>query len=131
MTQLNSPTLSLLWQRTGALLLVLAVLWAQALGLTHRVLHADTAWTGNAQKTSFDQNSTVTELGLLAHFLGGKAGDPDCRLYDQLALGEAAPPGALAAPILPAGHTPLALPAVLLVNVGFAVFQARAPPVIR
>lgn len=114
-----------IWQRAGALLLVLALLWAQALGLAHRVLHA-----GTAPATAVEM-PRAADTGPLAHLLGGKVGDADCRLYDQLAHGDAVP--LPLAPMLPA-VPPLALAVVepAFVFLSFcAPFAARAPPAIR
>lgn len=102
----------------AAVLLVLALLWAQLLGLAHGVLHAVPASVA-AQATPAP--------GLLAHLLAPAGDEGECRLYDQLGHG---------APLLPLALT---LPSVLPLLPAWAVllprplepcaaFAARAPP---
>lgn len=116
---------SSMWQHAGAWLLVLALLWAQALGLAHRVLHA-----GGAPVAVVDAGHAAP-AGLLGHLLGGKSGDAECRLYDQLAHGDAVPlPPVVALPALPPALLAVVEPTLVCV-LARAAFAARAPPAVR
>lgn len=112
-------------QLPGVLLLVLALLWAQLLGLAHGVLHA-----GPAAHAAQASASHPPAPGLLAHLLAPAGDEGECRLYDQ--LGHGVP--LLSLPVLPAAALPV-LPAwaVLLPlwPQPCAAFAARAPPLSR
>lgn len=108
----------------GTVLLVLALLWSQLLGLAHGVRHAVPATPGAAVAA---QASATPAPGLLAHLLAPAGDDGECRLYDQLGHG---------APLL---QLSLVLPSVLPLLPAWAVllprplepcaaFAARAPP---
>lgn len=108
------------------LLLVVALLWAQMLGLAHRALHSPQA--GSAQAA---QGSTAHAPGLLAHLLAPDGDESDCRLYDQLGHADALPS-------LPSLALALPLPVFLSTAVitrlflpAPAAFEARAPPLVR
>ena len=112
----------------GVVLLVLALLWAQLLGLAHGVLHAGAA--GHQPAAVVAQQQIPAAPGLLGHLLAPSDDDSKCRLYDQ--LGHGVP--LLQLPVLPAAALPLlpmwaALPA--LRPQPCAVFAARAPPISR
>lgn len=109
----------------GTALLVLALLWAQLLGLAHGVLHAVPA-AAPAHDTALHAQAAPAP-GLLAHLLAPAGDEGECRLYDQLGHG---------APLL---QLSLALPSVLPMLPAWAVllprsvepcaaFAARAPP---
>ncbi|WP_128001847.1 hypothetical protein [Piscinibacter defluvii] len=94
-------------------LLLALVLFAQTLGLVHRVLHAPSVHPTAAQAE---------------HDFGHDAGDIDCRLFDQLAhadiaFGTPAPAVAEARPLPPAAQ----LPAGRLAPQASG-FLARGPP---
>ncbi len=109
----------------GVVLLVLALLWAQLLGLAHGVLHAHVAHNSPAV---WVQAQPAQDL--LAHLLAPASDESECRLYDQLGQG---------GPLLPVLATPaLALPLVpawvvlqSLQQRPCAAFAARAPPTSR
>lgn len=120
----------------GAVLLVLALLWAQLLGLAHGVLHghgvparvelsAQGAGQGHEAHEVHD-----THGGLLAHLLAPADEGGECRLYDQLGQGaasaQALPVLPTALPLLPAWAALRALPPHPC-----AAFAARAPPASR
>jgi len=111
----------------GTALLVLALLWAQLLGLAHGVRHALPA---THETTAVVAQHPSASAGLLAHLLAPAGDESECRLYDQ--LGHAAPTGSLpvvvaaALPVLPAWSV---LPA--LWPRPCASFAARAPPLSR
>lgn len=110
----------------GTVLLVLALLWAQLLGLAHGVLHAVPV-TAAAQDPVLHAQAVPSAPGLLAHLLAPAGDEGECRLYDQLGHG---------APLL---QLSLSLPSVLPMLPAWAVllprplqpcaaFAARAPP---
>lgn len=109
----------------GVMLLVLALLWAQLLGLAHGVLHAHVAHNSPAVGAQ-----AQPAQDLLAHLLAPASDENECRLYDQLGQG---------GPLLPVLATPaLALPLVpawvvlqSLQQRPCAAFAARAPPTSR
>lgn len=107
-------------RRLAALLLV-ALLWAQALGLAHRTTHG---------LASAVHAAAATEA---AHASDGPFGHDEsqaaqCRLFDQLALGEPlAPSGEPAA--AEAGSACAAPPAArAAARASLAAYLARAPP---
>lgn len=111
----------------GLGLLVLALLWAQLLGLAHGVRHAAPAAAGAWHALA---HATPGAQDLLTHLAAPAAETPDCRLYDQ--LGQAAP--LLQLPPWPAAVVPAWLaPAVRAVPVlaVCAAYAARAPPATR
>jgi len=112
------------------LLLVVALLWAQLLGLAHHVLHSPQAGTVPAV-AQVAHGHEEPASGLLAHLLAPDGDESDCRLYDQLGHADVLP--ALAQPSL-------ALPLPLYVAQAVlacrflpapAPFEARAPPLVR
>lgn len=123
------PTTSYPFRRLpGVALLVLALLWAQLLGLAHGVMHVHGVQVP-ALAAAQDQNHGHAEDGL-AQLLAHASGDSECRLYDQLGHGGpvATPPIALptALPLLPAWVVLQALQPRPCV-----AFAARAPPASR
>ncbi|MCZ8252282.1 MAG: hypothetical protein O9318_07415 [Hylemonella sp.] len=113
----------------GTVLLVLALLWAQLLGLAHGVLHShDPQAPAVAQVQEHDHAHAAH--GGLSQLLAHAAGDSECRLYDQLgqggpvAVSHIALPTAL--PLLPAWVVLKALQPRPCV-----AFAARAPPASR
>ena len=97
-------------------LLVVALLWAQSLGLWHRQVHA-----GLSQ-------ATHTSVSVGSKLFSNHQSDTDCRLFDQLSHADGATALLAGAPAL------LALPEILRASHGLAVarwhalFQARGPP---
>lgn len=95
-----------------AWLLAALLLGAQALGLAHRVQHAP----GVAPAP-------------LAWVDAHEAGDPDCRLIDQLAHGDLLCAAAVAVPAALPAVRPVVLAARPALAAGpAAAYQARAPP---
>jgi hypothetical protein len=119
-----------------ALLLVVALLWAQMLGLAHRVLHAPTppaAVSVLAQLVAGAPalEQAVTPTGLLDHLFSPAKGDSECRVYDQLGLADTLPSVAvlsLPEPV-PTTHDTAPLPADC--GSGTVLFEARGPPAVR
>lgn len=119
-----------------ALLLVVALLWAQMLGLVHRVLHAPAPSAAVPVLAQLDPagaalQQAVAPAGLLDHLFSPAKGDSDCRAYDQLGLADALPSVAvLSLPVpAPATHEIARLPADC--GSGTFLFEARGPPVVR
>lgn len=108
-------------------LFVLALLWAQLLGLAHGVRHGLAV---PAPAHAHVHAAAAHAPGLLAHLLAPASEEAECRLYDQ--LGHAAPLPALA--VFATAALPVfrvwtalqcALPAPRL------AYAARAPPASR
>lgn len=126
-------------QLPGSVLLALALLWAQLLGLAHGVLHGhgvparvELSAQGAGQGHEAHEAHAVhdTHGGLLAHLLAPADEGGECRLYDQLGQGavsaQALPALPTALPLLPAWVALRALPPHPC-----AAFAARAPPASR
>lgn len=111
--------------------LVLALVWAQSMGLWHRVVHWDaphTARAGMALPSALHVGQTPK---LMQRLFAGHLLDTDCQFFDQHSHGDllssatAATVGlALSAPVLVASHA-------LAVARWHALFQARGPPSLR
>lgn len=112
------------------LFLVVALLWAQMLGLAHRALHSPQAGSVPLAAQAA-QGATAHAPGLLAHLLAPGGDESDCRLYDQLGHADVLP--ALALPSL-ALALPLYVSQAVLAHLFLpapAAFEARAPPLVR
>ncbi|MBX9870773.1 MAG: hypothetical protein K2X75_02150 [Burkholderiaceae bacterium] len=113
----------------GTVLLVLALLWAQLLGLAHGVLHVHDL---QAQPVAAAQDHDHEDAGhgLLAQLLAHASGDSECRLYDSLGQG-----GPVVAPQLAIPSALPLLPAWVVLQAlqprPCAAFAARAPPASR
>ncbi len=107
----------------GTVLLVLALLWAQLLGLVHGVLHVHAGHAPAVQAQPAPQD-------LLSHLLSPAGDESECRLYDQLGQGGLLPQ----LPLAPALAQPL-VPAWVVLQAlqprPCAAFAARAPPSFR
>jgi hypothetical protein len=91
--------------------LLLSLLFAHSLGLLHRVQHADLAAPG-------------AESALFGHH-----DSQECRLYDQLASGDALPLPVLPPALPSVGAQAFAeAPAAAWLAAAPAAYQARAPP---
>ena len=110
----------------GVVLLVVALLWAQLLGLAHGVLHAGVAAQAVGPRAGA-QVSVASASGLLGHLLAPASDEGQCRLYDQ--LGHGGP--TLQLPVLPAAVLPVLQ--VWAVRLPLraqpcTAFEARGPP---
>ncbi len=115
---------SRLWP--GTVLLVLALLWAQLLGLAHGVLHGHAGHAPQAQS----QAVSAAPQDLLSHLLAPASGEGECRLYDQ--LGQGGPLlSSLAAPALALPQVPAWVLLQALQPRVCVAFAARAPPASR
>ncbi len=106
----------------GVVLLVLALLWAQLLGLAHGVLHAHVAHHSPAVLAQ-----AQPAQDLLAHLLAPAGDESECRLYDQLGQGGPLVP-VLAVPALALPLVPAWVVLQALQPRPCAAFAARAPP---
>jgi len=123
----GTPELSLSLRRCGWLLrwwLVLALVWAPALGLMHRHLHA----SGPGNPVQVTATAEAAGLGRLFAHQGGAS---DCPLFDQLCAAD----GLVS---LPALALPVALPVFTFqVTLGdapvrrVARYDARGPPAVH
>jgi hypothetical protein len=127
----QTHTLTSRHQGAWALLLVLALLWAQTLGLAHRVWHVPGQLAPELSQVSqvrFALSPGAVRTGLLDHFQSGAQGDPSCQMLDQLGLGESL----TACPILALPTVLFASILVVWVGIGspseLATFEARGPP---
>jgi len=104
-----------------------ALLWLQALGLWHLVVHGHAAPGGAAATfaSGFDPHDHHDDRA----FAGHDEGDPQCRLFDQLAHADIAFASPAALPARAAQGGPVsATPAGRLAPQA-AGFLARGPPV--
>lgn len=102
-------------------LLAAALLWLQALGLWHHVVHGAALHGDSAVAFAHEHADDHA-------FAGHDEGDAQCRLYDQLAHADIAFGMASAAPILALHGEPMAaVPAGRLAPQA-AGFLARGPP---
>lgn len=113
----------------GMALLVLGLLWAQLLGLSHSVLHVPGVQVPVLAAAGPDQHAHEAH-GLLAHLLAPADEAGECPLYDQLGHGG---PAASTQIVLPTALPRLPTWAVLqaLQPRPCAAFAARAPPASR
>jgi hypothetical protein len=128
----HRPASAAILRRVGLVWLVLALVWAPALGLMHRQVHG-TAGLAQIRAAGLPAAATSTTSTALADGLAslfiGHGSLADCQLYDQCSTADTLPgvPALALAPVLPA----LVLPVVAgRVPPGRAVpYHARGPPV--
>ena len=104
-------------------LLAAALLWLQALGLWHHVVHG----------VGVHGDGPVAAAGVHHHagdhsFAGHDEGDPQCRLYDQLAHADLAAGSASPAPVAAVHGEPMTLTPAGRLAPQAAGFLARGPP---
>jgi hypothetical protein len=114
-----------------ACVLVLALVWAQSLGLWHSVVHGDAPYAARTGVSQLAAQDTGQAPSLLQRLFAAHQLDADCQFFDQHSHGDilsAAPAVvvvlALSAPALVASHA-------LAVARWHALFQARGPPSVR
>lgn len=105
-------------------LMAAALLWLQALGLWHQVVHGHAVHGGATQASASEHDSHDDHA-----FAGHDEGDPQCRLFDQLAHADIAFASASEAPGLAACSGPVAAPPAGRLAPQAAGFLARGPPV--
>lgn len=117
--------------------LALAVVLAQTLGLMHGVMHGNVhslqvelAEQSELASGSDDHDHDHSD-SWVERLFGSHGDESDCRVYDQLSHGDAAP--ATAGPTLPLSLTPFVFSLLpgLAVARWHALFQARGPPNLR
>lgn len=114
-----------------ACVLVLALVWAQSLGLWHRAVHGEAFHGARAAVAQLAAPEQGLAPSLMQRLFTGHQYDADCQFFDQHchgdALAAAAPVAAVLAlptPVLLASHA-------LAVARWHAQFQARGPPSVR
>jgi len=114
-----------------AWVLVLALLWAQSLGLWHGIVHGGHGVGSVHASLALADTGQAQSHGFFESLFGNHHDGLDCELFDQLCHGDAL----ATAPVL---VLPLGVPAAHIAHLtGLAVarwaalFQARAPPVSR
>lgn len=132
------------WALGPVLLLACALLWAQALGLAHRVVHGPQL--GGLAATSQTVSQTVTAGGegaedkqrearagqsLWAQLLAAHQSESDCRVFEQLGHADALPTLPLLALPALAPLPPLVAAVVRWLPAPSLPFQARGPPPTR
>lgn len=114
-----------------ACLLVLALMWAQSLGLWHGVVHGDASHSPRIGLAQLAGQEPAQAHNALQRLFAGHLLDSDCQFFDQHSHGDIlsglAPTTAvlaLPAAVLVARHA-------LAVSRWHALFQARGPPSVR
>ena len=112
-------------------MLVLALLWAQSLGLWHGIVHGGHGAGSVHASLTHVVDSHAEPHGFFETLFGSHHDGVDCELFDQLSHGDAlATAPVLALPLgVPAAH--IAHLTGLAVARWAALFQARAPPFFR
>jgi hypothetical protein len=118
-------------RRLLAVVLVLALLWAQSLGLWHGVVHDGHGQRGAVASQQVHGEDHATAPSALVALFSSHEDAADCLFFDQLSHGDAITPvHLLQLPLVP-------LPALLglrhacFVARWHARFQARGPPFLR
>ena len=116
------------WRLSRLGLLVLMLLWSQAMGLWHGTVHPFAGHSSSVQNISAASANEATKIPPIFGFLSAHEEGVDCQLFDQLAHGDA---------LTPLLHIALALvPTAERLRASHADFlqrwhtqyQARAPP---
>ncbi len=118
------------------LVLALALLLAQVLGLMHGVAHAPLAAAGQPGQGPLAGDARAAsgqpaQAWDLASLFSGHHDDSDCRVYDQLGHGDGMPGVLSPAPLLPAAVFILFACCAGIAARTLAPFQARGPPSVR
>lgn len=104
----------------AAALLALALLWAQALGLLHRLQHAPST----AEVAAVALADGTSDGGLYGH----ERKSESCKLYDQLALGDGVVAVAVTVAAVPAAEAPARGAPSAAPGTHRHDYRARAPP---
>jgi hypothetical protein len=122
------------WALGPVLLLACALLWAQALGLAHRIVHGPQLGGLHAlaqPAVAAPDATAVVADGFLAQLFAGHQADSDCRVFEQLSHADTLPVLPLLALPALAPLPPLAVVAASLLIRLVLPFQARGPPTVR
>lgn len=112
-------------------LLVLALLWAQGLGLWHGVVHGDASHSpriGVAQSAAQEPGQPPD---LLQRLFAGHPHDADCQFFDQHSHADILSGLASTTAVLALPAAVLVIRHALAVARWHAQFQARGPPSVR
>ena len=122
------------WALKPVLLLACALLWAQALGLAHRIVHGPQLGSLHVLSQPVALASAAgggVSDGFLAQLFAGHKGDSDCRVFEQLSHADTLPVvPLLALPALVPLPPVVAAAASLFIRL-ILPFQARGPPLTR
>ncbi|MBX3606409.1 MAG: hypothetical protein KF788_14105 [Piscinibacter sp.] len=110
-------------------LLLAAMLLAQGLGLVHRVLHAPRSGVPGVH-ASEAVGTGAPQARAAGDAFGHDEGDPQCRLFDQLAQGDLAFGVVAVAVAAPAPSTPPGAPPTGRLAPQASGFLARGPPLL-
>jgi hypothetical protein len=126
---LNPPSRST--RRALVMLLVLALLWAQSLGLWHGVVHDRHAQNSQAIAQPEHATGHPTGHGTWERLFSSHEDAADCLFFDQLSHGDAI--ASLPMLVLPLASLPVVLQYshALFIARWHAQFQARGPPFFR
>lgn len=123
------------WALSPVLVLACALLWAQALGLAHRIVHGPQLTSLHAVSQPAGAYASgaggVVADGFLAQLFAGHQGDSDCRVFEQLSHADALHGVPLLALPALAPLPPVAVAAGGLFIRLVLPFQARGPPLTR
>lgn len=114
-----------------ACLLVLALVWAQSLGLWHSVVHGDAFHTGRTAAVQSAAPEPGHAPSLLERLFAGHQNDADCQFFDQHSHGDVLSGVAAAMAVLALPTPVLVASHALAVARWHALFQARGPPSVR
>lgn len=114
-----------------ACVLVLALLWAQSLGLWHSVVHGDAFHGGRSGVVQPIAQEPVQTPSLLQRLFAGHQYDADCQFFDQHSHGDALTGVAPAIAVLALPAAVLVASHALAVARWHSLFQARGPPSVR
>lgn len=121
-----------LGRNAAVCVLMLALLWAQSLGLWHSAVHGDAqhhgARSAMAQATAHEPGQAPS---LLQRLFAGHPLDTDCQFFDQHSHGDILSSAAAAAAVLALSAPALVTSHALAVARWHALFQARGPPPLR
>jgi len=114
-----------------ACVLVLALVWAQSLGLWHSVVHGDASHGGRSGQVHSVAPGADHAPNLLERLFAGHQHDTDCQFFDQHSHGDALAGAGASAAVLALPTAVLAASHALAVARWHALFQARGPPSVR
>lgn len=114
-----------------ACVLVLALVWAQSLGLWHSVVHGDVFHGGRAGVAQLAAQDPGQPASLMQRLFAGHQYDADCQFFDQHSHGDVLAGASAATAVLALPTAVLMASHALAVARWHALFQARGPPSVR
>lgn len=115
------------FRRNLSTLVVVALLFAQTLGLLHAVIHAPHLRQGETAAAAAEHTGARPSQ-LLSDAFSHEAGDTTCRLFDALAGGSGVAAASAPAAVCPASAGPLFARLAQPHAAPCAQFEARGPP---